>query len=248
MFATHGLPRTLVTDNGAQFTSSEFELFLSNNGIRYVKTSPYHPASNGLAERAVQVFKETMKKLPSSDSIETRLSKFLFWYRLTPHSTTGVPPSELLLGRVPRSLLDLLKPSLSTKVRQKQEVQKFNHDGPSRDRKFHVGDAVYVKEFPSGKVWVPAVVSSVRGPLSYHVSLSDGRVVRRHVEHIRIRTCDSSDQNTESDIEIPTVEMSESSTVTESSAPEPQADNPPSQPTRRSGRASRPPDYYHSTV
>ena len=150
MFATYGLPRTLVTDNGAQFTSSEFESFLSNNGIRHIKTSPYHPASNGLAERAVQVFKETMKKLPSSDSIETRLSKFLFWYRLTPHSTTGVPPSALLLGRVSRSLLDLLKPSLSTKVRQKQEVQKFNHDGPSRDRKFRVGDAVYVKEFPFG--------------------------------------------------------------------------------------------------
>ena len=143
MFATHGLPRTLVTDNGAQFTSLEFESFLSNNGIRHVKTSPYHPASNGLAERAVQVFKETMKKLQSSDSIETRLSKLLFWYRLTPHSTTGVPPSELLLGRVPRSLL---KPSLSTKVQQKQEVQKFNHDGPSRDREFHVGDAVYMSK------------------------------------------------------------------------------------------------------
>ena len=74
MFATHGLPGTLVTDNGAQFTSLEFESFLSNNGIRRVKTSPYHPASNGIAERVVQVFKEAMKKLPSSNSIETRLS------------------------------------------------------------------------------------------------------------------------------------------------------------------------------
>ena len=72
--------------------------------------------------------------------------------------------------------------------------------------------------------------------MSYHVSLSDGRVVRRHVEHIRIRTCDSSDQNTESDIEIPTVDTSESSTVTVSSAPKPQADNPP-QPPRKSGQA-----------
>ena len=109
-------------------------------------------------------------------------------------------------------------------------------------------DAVDVKEFLSGKVWVSAVVSSVRGPLSYHVSLSDGQVVSRHVEHIRIHTCDSSVQNTESDIEIPTMDTSESSTVTVSSAPKPQADNPPPQPPRRSSRVGHPPDYYHSTV
>ena len=127
-------------------------------------------------------------------------------------------------------------------------MQKFNHDGPSKDHKFQVGNAVYIKEFPSGKDWVSAVVSSVRGPLSYHVSLFDGRVVRRHVEHIRIRTCDSLDQTTDSDIEVPTVDTSESSTVTVANESEFQADNSPPQPPHRSGRASRPPDYYHSTV
>ena len=84
-----------------------------------------------------------------------------------------------------------------------------------------------IKEFPSGKDWVPAVVSSVRGPLSYHVSLSDGRVVRLHVEHFRIHTCDSSDQTTDSDIEVPTVDTSESSTVTVANESESQADNSP---------------------
>lgn len=107
---------------------------------------------------------------------------------------------------------------------------------------------MYVKEFPSGKDWVPAVVSSVIGPLLYHVSLFDGQVVRRHVKHIRIRTCDFSDQTTDSDIQVPTVDTSESSTVTVASEPEPQADNPPRQSPHRSGRASCPPDYYHSTV
>ena len=52
-FATHGLPRTVVSDNGSVFTSSNFEQFMLRNGIHHVRTAPYHPASNGLAERAV---------------------------------------------------------------------------------------------------------------------------------------------------------------------------------------------------
>ena len=53
IFATHGLPKMFVTDNGTQFTSAEFESFMKNNGIQHVTSSPYHPSSNGLAERAV---------------------------------------------------------------------------------------------------------------------------------------------------------------------------------------------------
>ena len=94
---------------------------------------------------------------------------------------------------------------------------------------------MYVKEFPSEKDWVTGVVSSVRGPLSYHMSLYDGRVVCRHVEHICICTCDSSDQTTDSDIEVPTMDTSESSTVTVANESESQADNSPPLPPRRSG-------------
>ena len=53
IIATHGLPKMFVTDNGTQFTSTEFESFMKNNGIQHVTSSPYHPSSNGLAERAV---------------------------------------------------------------------------------------------------------------------------------------------------------------------------------------------------
>ena len=97
MFATHGLPETLVTDNGSDFTSAEFEEFTRQNGIRHLRSVPYHPASNGLAERAVQTFKSGMKKL-TSGSIESKLSRFLFAYRLTPQSTTGLPPAVMLMG------------------------------------------------------------------------------------------------------------------------------------------------------
>ena len=53
IFATHGLPERIVSDNGSVFTSDEFRLFLKENGISHTTSSPYHPSSNGLAERAV---------------------------------------------------------------------------------------------------------------------------------------------------------------------------------------------------
>ena len=110
-FATFGIPETLVTDNGSNFTSSEFEEFLKANGIRHIKTAPYHPASNGLAEWAVQTFKSGMKKL-TIGSLGTRVARFLFTYRITPQTTKGSSPSELLLGHRLHCHLDFLYPSI----------------------------------------------------------------------------------------------------------------------------------------
>ncbi|XP_062588415.1 uncharacterized protein K02A2.6-like [Saccostrea cucullata] len=62
VFATHGLPEVIVSDNGPPFTSKEFEQFIAKNGIQHIKT-PYHPSSNGCAERAVQTFKTAIKKI-----------------------------------------------------------------------------------------------------------------------------------------------------------------------------------------
>ena len=57
LFATHGLPETIVTDNESAFTSTEFKQYMEANGIAHLCTAPYHPASNGLAERAAQISK-----------------------------------------------------------------------------------------------------------------------------------------------------------------------------------------------
>ena len=50
IFATHGLPVQVVTDNGPQFISKEFAEFVGQNGIKHVRSSPYHRASNGQTE------------------------------------------------------------------------------------------------------------------------------------------------------------------------------------------------------
>ena len=177
ILATHGLPEMLVTDNASIFTSEEFKLFTKQNGIRHVTSSPYHPASNGLAERAVQTFKEFMKKT-SGDPINTRVLRFLFQYRITPHSTTGSSPAELLLGRHPRSRLDLLLPDISNQVHQKQQTQKENHDKHSRLRTLQVGDNVQVRNFPTGNGWVPGIIIKASAPLSFQIKLQEGRIVR----------------------------------------------------------------------
>ena len=74
-FANQGLPDVLVSDNGTCFTSSEFQTFMNRNGIKHITSAPYHPASNGLAEKAVQTFKNGMRKLKEG-SISTRVSRF----------------------------------------------------------------------------------------------------------------------------------------------------------------------------
>ena len=84
IFATHGLPEVLVSNNGTPFTSAEFATFTEANGIKHLRSAPYHPASNGLAERAVQTLKAAIKKSGSGVPLEVQISRFLFQYSLTP--------------------------------------------------------------------------------------------------------------------------------------------------------------------
>ncbi len=61
LFAAYGLPEQIVSDNGPQFVLADFQQFLRANGVKHIRCSPYHPASNGAVERFVRTFKQALK-------------------------------------------------------------------------------------------------------------------------------------------------------------------------------------------
>ena len=155
--------------------------------MKHVTSAPYHPSTNGLAERAVQVLKKGLKKV-TEGTIHSHLSKILMCYRITPESTTGSSPAELLLGKQPRTRLDLLRPNLEVNVEKKQLQQKVDHDRHAKGRVFKTGTLVYARNFGSGHTWTPGHIVERSGPVSFMVKCSDGNLVRRHQDQLRYRT------------------------------------------------------------
>ena len=240
MFARFGLPKVMVTDNGSCFTSSDFAEFARRNQIRHLRTAPYHPSSNGLAERAVQTFKLGMKK-QTNGTLQTKLSRFLFHYRLTPNATTGVAPAELMLKRQPRSHLDSIMPNMKGNITQQQEKQKTQHDAHSRVRNFKQGDSVLVRNFGRGadsSQWLPGVIKELCSTNSYKVQLDSDQIVQRHADHIRARQVDydipSSDFDADDVLPFPAASQASNSSNTTPST------------LRRSQRNRRPPDRFQT--
>lgn len=184
LFASFGLVKELVSDNGHPFTSNDFEMFLKNNGVRHILSPPYHPASNGAAERAVQTFKKAWTRLKvQSVPTQQRLPRFLFTYRNTPHTVTEHTPADLFLKCQTRTHLTLMKPDLSSTVAKHQLQQKKAHNRHSKTvREFKEGERVMVHDFRHPKhLWNSGVILQRRGPLTYQVG---HRHVNVHVDHL----------------------------------------------------------------
>ena len=141
----------------------------------------------GWRSEQYKLLKIALNKATTGTPLETRISRFLFQYRLTPHTTTGVSPAELLMNRRPRSRLDLLHPDVSNRVRDRQANQKANHDCHSRQRKFVVEGNVFVRNMGTGPPWLPGAITRMVSPQRCIVLLNDGRSVERHIDHVRHR-------------------------------------------------------------
>ncbi|UYV65035.1 K02A2.6-like [Cordylochernes scorpioides] len=112
LFSVHGLPDQVVSDNGRMFVGHEFQEFLRMNGIRHITSAPYHPQTNGQAERVVQTLKQLIRK-NGWENISVTLPRALFAMRTTPHGTTGLTPAELLMGRRLTTRMNRLHPKES---------------------------------------------------------------------------------------------------------------------------------------
>ena len=115
LFSTQGIPDVIFSDNATGFVSENFREFCRQNGTNYITSAPHHPAINGLAERAVEVVKEGVKRM-QGNYLETKLSRLLFNYRITPHLKTSIVLSELLMKRQLKTRLHLINPDIGRKV------------------------------------------------------------------------------------------------------------------------------------
>ena len=126
----------------------------------------------------VETFKKEMKKI-ASGTVDTKLAQFLFSYRITPHSTTGQSPAELMFGRQLSTRFDLLHSNVQEKVLRKQDKQKKYFDRSAKERKFSRGDDVYIRNFSQGsKVkWIPGVIVKQIGRVVFGVRLQNSTMI-----------------------------------------------------------------------
>ena len=173
-----------------QFTATEFEHFCSSNGILHRTSAVYKPSTNGQAERVVQFLKSAIKQahLTNAD-VDTVIANYLLVYRTTPHSTTGEPPSLLLMGQRLRNRLDLLTPSLETHVEARQYSTMVSRTADRGLCKFNAGDSVLARNFGRGGKWVRGVVTEVLGSRHYIVKVA-GNLWKRHIDQLLRRPAD----------------------------------------------------------
>ncbi|XP_043476284.1 uncharacterized protein K02A2.6-like [Leptopilina heterotoma] len=182
-FCTWGLPFKLVTDNGPTFTSFAFRDFVLKNGIRHIKTPPYHPASNGAAENAVRTFKSKFELLRLETDSQDALVKYLFYWRSTPHCSTGVSPAELQCNRKFRNRFDLLKIEVKETVIRSQESQKKFFHG-NRAIQFKNNEVVMARDYMAEN-WQKSEIEKQLGLVTYQVRTENNKLWKRHVDQLR---------------------------------------------------------------
>ena len=149
IFADRGLPTTVVTDNEPQFTSELLSKRMKSWGVKHVLTPPYHPSSNGSAERAVGCLKQALYKMNAPASLpelQESITKFLMIYRSTPHTTTHRTPHEMMKDNIPKTKFSLIKPSQERDLEKQYTSKISNVDGKTSVffRNFQENDSVLV--------------------------------------------------------------------------------------------------------
>lgn len=188
IFSRFGIPRVLVADN-MPFNSHQFQSFAKLWNFQIVTSSPEYAQSNGLAEKAVHIAKQMLRKcLRDQNEIEIALLE----YRCTPVGNLGVAPSELLMSRLLRTKLPTADINLRPRVQdiknkqiKIQEGYKAWYDKKANRKEIELikGQTVMVKKKYG---WAPGiVVKKAETPRSYIIKQENGRIIRRNLYHLR---------------------------------------------------------------
>ena len=175
VFSRHGIPECILTDQGSVFMSRLTKSVCNTLGVNQIRTSPYHPQSDGALERWHACMKGMLKKSESDLKYWDRHLKYLlFAYRDTPHCVTGFSPFSLLFGREVKGPLSLVHTSwldgesegieagewlvtlkqqmaeMANVVSKREKLAKAKmkqvFDRSARDKTFEVGDLVLVRK------------------------------------------------------------------------------------------------------
>ncbi|CAB4045072.1 Transposon Tf2-9 poly [Paramuricea clavata] len=200
MFSVHGIPDTLISDNGPPFNGDDYARYLKALGIQAKFSTPYWPQGNATVER----FMRPLGKALKTATLEGRpwkqeLNRFLLQYRTTPHCTTGVPPSELLFNRVIKGKLAVINSKKivnrhkeardNEKTRQERNREYANQRRNTRKSDLQVGDYVLVRQEKKNKLTAnfnhkPYKVIKKTGSEMLAQS-KDGHIVKRNVSHFK---------------------------------------------------------------
>ena len=106
IFATHGIPVKLKTDNGPPFNGNEFERYAKALGMEWKPSTPLWPQSNSSVESLMKPIGKVLQTAQlEGKNWKQEQQRFLLTYRTTRHVTTKVPPCELLFNRTIRGQL-----------------------------------------------------------------------------------------------------------------------------------------------
>ena len=98
MFSVHGIPDTIISDNGPHFNGTEYVLYVKALGIHAKFWTPYWPQGNATVERFMRPFGKALKTATlKGRPWKQELNRVLLQYRTTPHCTTGVPHQNCCL-------------------------------------------------------------------------------------------------------------------------------------------------------
>ena len=197
-FSRYGRPDVVVTDNGPQLVSDEFQKFSTDWEFAHITSSPYHSSSNGKAESAVKIVKKLIRKTQKDG---TDIHKAILDWRNTPTVGMNSSPAQRLMSRQTQTLLPtsehLLQPEVvpdvHDKITQKRQQAKKLYDKHAKPLpQLEIGEPVYVKLLPqtNNKTWKEGVCTEKLSQRSYKVAI-DGKTVRRNRIHLKEKVQDN---------------------------------------------------------
>ncbi|XP_053486641.1 uncharacterized protein LOC128611284 [Ictalurus furcatus] len=198
LFSRVGIPKDVLTDQGTPFVSKLMADLCRLLQVKHLRTSVYHPQTDGLVER----FNQTLKRM----------------LRRCPQASTGFTPFELLFGRRPRGLLDVaheaweeqpspfrsiveyvqdmqaridrVGPIVQEHMHAAQEEQKKVYNCPAQPREFQPGDRVLLLVPSSACKFLarwqgPYTVLERRGPVNYRLQ-QPGKRADEKLYHVNL--------------------------------------------------------------